>query len=130
MNIQFLNVDLDITSGSDLSELAAAFGDAVTVLHSGRMDDDWTLSLEVSTEEDSADAVIRRFCDLVEALPTDATDTWCRAKRREFNVGYMCGDEPAFFDSILETETVDLIARNKASIITTIYPADEEEDSE
>lgn len=43
---QFLNVDLELESKTDLSALADHFGDRVYVLYNGRIDGFYRLSLE------------------------------------------------------------------------------------
>src|ERR1700752_3499200 len=90
----FLNVDLDVDSTSDLQPLVNAFGKKVIVLHIGRIRRTHGVRLELAKTTKSADATIRTFCALIEALPKAGRDLWIAAKVREFNIGVQAGTQP------------------------------------
>jgi hypothetical protein len=119
----FLNVDLDLWSGTSLDPLLAAFGRKAVVLHAGWDGRSFRARLELASEGNSPDAVLRRFARLVERLPRRARAMWNRASVREFNVGIQAGEGPHSFDFKLEPATVRAVARIDAQIGMTVYGA-------
>jgi hypothetical protein len=76
----FLNVDLDILSKSTLQPLVDAFGKKVIVLFSGKVKRTYRAHLELAKMTKTADATVKDFCALVEALPNAERALWNRAK--------------------------------------------------
>lgn len=118
---RFLNVDLDLWSRTSLDPLLAAFGERVIVLRAGRDGRRFRAHLELASEGNSPDLVLRRFVRLVERLPKPARAMWNRASIREFNVGVQAGEGPHSFDFKLEQATVRAVAGISARIGMTIY---------
>jgi len=65
----FLNVDLDIFSKRDLQPLLNAFGEKVCILYSGHHGRTYRAHVELAKITKTADATIREFCALLDALP-------------------------------------------------------------
>ena len=118
---QFLNVDLEVASRTDLAPLEAALGKRVFTLYIGRQRRTYRAHFELSRSTNSADATIRGFCALIEKLPKDARKHWGNATRRDFSVGIQAGDKPSTLDTVLEAETVQAAARVNARIVFTLY---------
>jgi hypothetical protein len=83
----FLNVDLDIYSKADLQPLVSALGKKVMVLYVGRVRQTHCALLEVAKITRTADATIRAFGSLIQALPKPERNLWNAAKIRDFNIG-------------------------------------------
>lgn len=120
---KFLNVDLDIYSGSDLQPLVNGFGKKVIALHVGRERRRYSAHLELAAyqKNPSADSTIRAFCNLIRALPKTKRELWNGAKTREFSVGVQAGRRPFACDFRIEAQTVKALAELDALIVLTIY---------
>jgi uncharacterized protein (DUF433 family) len=121
---QFLNVDLDIYSKSDVQPLVDAFGKAVLVLFAGRIQRTYKAVLEVNKLTKDADATIRVFCLLIRALPRPAKQLWNAAKTRDFSIGIQSADKPPSMDFALSADTVKQAAEVGARIVITVYAPD------
>jgi hypothetical protein len=117
----FLNVDLDISSGRDLQALVAALGKKVIVLYIGRIRRTHHAHLALANMSKTADATIRRFCALIEALPKVERDLWNTAKARDFNVGVQAGTQPYSSEFPLAAETLKAAYDLGARIAFTVY---------
>ena len=118
---QFLNVDLDLWSKSSLAPLIKAFGRKVVPLHSGKDGREYRAHLELASESDNPDLVLRRFVRLVEELPRPARALWNRARVREFNIGIQSAPKPHSFGLTLKDATVRAVAGVNARIGMTVY---------
>lgn len=118
---QFLNVDLDVYSRSDLQPLVESFGKKVITLYVGREKRGHSAHLELARYGLSADSSIRAFSMLIRALPKTGLEMWNSAKRREFSVGIQAGRQPFASDFRIKAETVKAVAAVRAMIVLTIY---------
>jgi hypothetical protein len=121
----FINVDLDIYSKSNLQPLLAVLGKKVCVLYAGRDKRTYSAHLELTRITGSADAAIRAFCALVQALPRAERDLWNAAKVREFNIGVQAAMRPFSYEMVLAAETVKTAAEVGARIVFTVYSPEE-----
>jgi uncharacterized protein (DUF433 family) len=121
---QFLNVDLDIYSNSDLQPLVDAFGNAVCVLYAGRIRRTYKAVLEVTKMTKDADAAIRVFCELIRGLPRPSKRLWNEAKTRDFSIGIQSADKPNSMDFALSADTVKQAGKVGARIVITVYAPD------
>jgi len=122
---QFLNVDLDIYSRSDLRPLIDGFGRRVTVMNSGKLKGKYCAHLEVAKYTRNADATIQAFCKLIEALPDDLRARWNAATVLSFSIGIQAGKHPHASDFVVGPKTVKLVADVAAQIALTIYAPEE-----
>jgi hypothetical protein len=118
---QFLNVDLDLYSRSDLVPLVDAIGRRVIVLHVGRVGRSYRARLEVSRRTTTADSTIREFCRLIGKLPVPARRLWDGADRRSFSIGVQAGAQPHASDFVVKAETVAAVAELGGEIVVTVY---------
>src|SRR5580692_8596687 len=121
----FINVDLDIYSKSNLQPLLAVLGKKVCVLYAGRDKRTWSAHLELTRIAMSADAAIRGFCALVQALPRAERDLWNTAKVRDFNIGVQAAMRPFSYETALAAETVKAASELNARIVFTVYAPEE-----
>jgi hypothetical protein len=120
---KFLNVDVDVWSGSPLDDLADAFGKKVCVLYVGKEGRRYGAHLELAAFPSDADRMIRRFVTLVEQLPRSGRAAWNRARVREFNVGVQAGTKPDSHELRLQPKTLKAVARINARLVLTVYGA-------
>ena len=83
----FLNVDLEVTSRSDLQPLINAWGNRVFVLYTSGEGRIYRAHLELSRNAKSADSTIRAWCRLISVLPPLKRNLWNRPTTRDFNIG-------------------------------------------
>ena len=121
-----MNVDLDVYSRSNLQRLITALGKNVFVLHAGRDKRTYSAHLELARNTKNADATIRRFCTLIEALAKAPRDLWNRAKVRDFNIGVQAGMDPHSYEIELEEGTVKAASEIHARIVFTVYAPETE----
>src|SRR5256885_5576117 len=69
---RYLNVDLEIRSASDLQPLADAVAGRLLVLHTGKVNGSYFLSLEVPGLSSQPDAAIKELGQAISALPAAA----------------------------------------------------------
>jgi hypothetical protein len=129
---EFLNVDLELESGIDLSPLAEHLGDSVCVLFRGRVADVYRLALETncvgasgSTAGDisrDADECIREFVSLVVQLPPPLRALWDACASRVFDIGLATGTGPSALVQIISASTVHMISSVGGTIRVTLYP--------
>lgn len=122
--IQYLNTDLDIASCENLADLAAHFvAKGLHALHvSKRQDESWYATFETDDTYDNPEGTIAAMLDVIESLPQPKYDIWSRSTRRDFNIGYDCGNEPWEFNQALSSELLSRLAKVGGSIRITIYP--------
>jgi hypothetical protein len=122
--ICYLNTDLDLTSADDLTALAAVFeSQGIFPLHVGRGEDAfWHATFEVLDQHSEPEPNIAEMVVVVEALAEPHKSVWRGCSRREFNIGYDCGDEPWAFNQGLSCDLLRRIAAIGASLRWTLYP--------
>ena len=123
--IRYLNSDLDLVATVPLADLAAELesrGDFP--FHVEQMDDGlWYSTFETAKyDHTEPDANVAEMLSAIEALPPAAMETWNACTKREFNVGYECGDEPWAFNQGLSNETLRRMAKCGATFRLTLYP--------
>jgi hypothetical protein len=119
----FINVDLDIYSRSDLEPLVTALGERVDVLYVGRQRRTCAAHLELpfGFKPYNADAMIRRFAALIDSLPKAQRKLWDTAKTRQFSIGVGAGLQPFSYEMVLSCEAVEPAAKLNARIGFTVY---------
>ena len=119
--IHFLNIDLDIESGIDISPIVELWSDRISVHRLECLNDIWYGSFE--TWEGEENTIIDIYHDLVCSLTPDLRNIWDQARKRDFDFGYEGGDTPRSFHSRLTTESIAKLTEIKGSVTITIYPA-------
>jgi hypothetical protein len=116
------NVDLDIYSRRKLQPLVDALGKKVFVLFVGKWGSRHKAVLEVSRAVRDADSTIRKFCQLIRALPPEARAHWDRATKRDFNIGIVSAHKPHCTAFVVKESTVREVAELGGRIMLTVYP--------
>lgn len=117
----FLNVDLDISSKTDLQPLVTALGRQVIVLYAGRSGRTHRAHLELARTAKTPDAAIRWFCALIETLSASERRVWDGARIRDFNIGVQAATQPYSSEFLLDTETLGAAHELGARIVLTVY---------
>jgi hypothetical protein len=121
---QYLNTDLDLESGDDLSPLTDELHlQKWAVLHSSRHDDGvYRAGLEhMWNSEGGPERVIRAMLEQISKLPSPLQALWASATQRDFNIGIEAGSTPHATQWTLGPELIELIASAGASVTVTVY---------
>lgn len=136
-DFQFLNVDLEIESGEDLQPLLDELGKRVMVLyHQGFSDGHDHANLEISSPPSlpdiyrkdkeelvgGADILIAAFCRLIKGMSSASRKIWNTCHRKEFDVGFECGNTGKSYQTVISTETIRQCGEIDAAIRLTVYP--------
>jgi hypothetical protein len=117
----FSNVDLEIHSSTKPDLLVAAFGDRVSVLHSGPgTKRKHLLAVETATYYKNPDTTIHALCKIIESLPPAAKRVW-KAAHKEFDVGYEIGPTERSSCFSLRPDTLKRVAKLGAFLTVTYY---------
>ncbi|MEM7477793.1 MAG: hypothetical protein AAF483_22630 [Planctomycetota bacterium] len=120
--IQYLNTDLDLICNVDPTLLVAEFEarDLCAHIHT---DDDGLFYVRCDGDNDTEpEPNILRLLDTIDALSDASRDLWNQCTKREFNVGYDCGDEPWSFNQGLSNEVLRRMADCGSTFRITLYP--------
>jgi hypothetical protein len=122
--IHYLNTDLDVWSPVNLTDLATGLAaNGVNSLHVTELDNEtWYATFEADDCFDEPEETIAALLAAIEALPPMMRDVWTSCTRREFNIGYDCGDEPWEFNQLLSSGLLERLVRMGGSIRITLYP--------
>ena len=120
----YLNTDLELISPQDLTPLIAAF-EAGGIRAIGGVtaggDGLWYANLETLSEE-HPEINICTMLDAIESLDQSTRAIWDACNKRNFNIGYECGEEPWGFNQGVSQATIARIAAAGASLSITLYP--------
>jgi hypothetical protein len=117
---RFLNVDLDLRSPVDLTDLARALEPEALTLSCRAVDGGYIASFEIAGHAKDAVSTIRRLVALVNALPSQVRGLWDQTKR-EFSIGLRAGSQQSRFELGLPPDVVQLVAGLGASLSVTVY---------
>jgi hypothetical protein len=122
--IQYLNTDLDLVAPVSLEPLIAHFEAArISPLRPTLGEDgNWYVTLETDEPHEEPDRNIAALLSAIESTTGAARECWDACAKREFNVGYDCGDEPWSFNQGLSNATLRRMADCGATIRITLYP--------
>ena len=122
--IRYLNTDLDLYSSDDLTALAAGLEKCgMAIHHVGEDDGSWRAHLDLDRCYDTPELTIAAILDVIETLPEALRAIWTGCSRREFNIGFDCGDKPRPFERTLSNALLIRVAAVGAGVGITLYPA-------
>jgi hypothetical protein len=87
-----------------------------------RDDGSWHATFETEESYDEPEQNIAAMLGVIESLPKAQYATWSNCTRRDFNIGYDCGDEPWEFNQVLSSELLGRLAKAGGSLRVTLYP--------
>jgi hypothetical protein len=127
--ICYLNTDLDLISAEDLTALAAAFksGGVPPIRVTHETDALWYATFETTAQFAAPEPNIAVMLTIVESLTRPLRLMWDGCTRREFNIGYDCGEKPWAFNQGLPADLLGRMAAAGASLRVTLYPDREPE---
>ena len=120
---QFLNIDLDIESSTDVHLIIEEFGDRVSVMRSEEQSGIHYASFETGKSE--INEIVEEYVSLVNGLSSKARAIWDNCAKRLFDIGYESGQAPHSFHSRLSEKSIRLLSSINASVDVTIYSPSE-----
>jgi hypothetical protein len=129
----FLNLDLEMESSTDLSQLAEELGRRAILLYHGPILNGYRLSLEPAIDGTvNADAAMctEHFLGMLESLTANCAEEFRGCRSRVFDYGFDGGLEANRIHAELTSSQLARIAALGVDVRITIYPyrADEPED--
>lgn len=121
--IAYLNTDLDLVSATALTELAAALAaEGMFVLHCEQQESgEWQARLETNAQHQATEPNILAILAIVEGLPQTLREVWAGCTRRDFSIGFDCGDQPQAVEHGLASDTLRRLAAAGAGLSITLY---------
>ena len=123
IEIRFLNIDLDIESTKDISQIVKEFSGRLSVMRNEQKEGLYIASFETGYEEENK--IIEEYVSLIENLSQEAREIWNNCSKREFDFGYDSGIKPYDFHSKISEKSIELLAKVGGSVTITIYPPHE-----
>lgn len=122
--IRYLNTDLDLVSPEPMEPLIAHLeSKGVSPLMPTLGDNgNWYATCETDESYPEPDANIAAMLTAIESMHPEARRCWDVCTKRDFNVGYNCGDEPWAFTQSLSSESLRRMAACGATFTLTLYP--------
>jgi len=121
---QFLNVDLDIRSKTELGPVLKDMGRRVAVMHSGPVGPRHLLAVETARTYKNPDATVHALCEIVENLSPTASRLW-NAAEKHFDIGYEIPPKMPASRFSLRPDTLLRVARLGAALVVTHYVRNE-----
>jgi hypothetical protein len=121
----YINVDLEIRSRTNLRPLADALSQRLFFLYVGRANGEFLATFENGSgaaRTGTPDLAILRLVRTIESLSTELKRHWANARDRVFDIGVAKAWGPKAFYLSLKPTTVAAIARLKARLALTFYP--------
>ena len=137
VDFHFINVDLELESSESVQPLVAELGENILALYCSEIDEMANLELNLyeikgddcyksyDDEKDSVGGVnihINEFCNLIENLSKKSRKIWDKCHKKEFDIGFQCGNTQKSFNTIIQSETIKRCAEIGATIEITVYP--------
>lgn len=122
--IHYLNTDLDLICGVDPATLVAELESAGLRCRTTPAQDALWYVLSENDSETEPELNIVQLLNAIEALSEPSRVLWNRCSKREFNIGYECGDQPRSFDQGISNQTLSRMVKCGTSFRITVYPAE------
>jgi hypothetical protein len=121
----YINVDLEVRSRTNLRPLADALSQSLLSLHVGGSKGDFLATFENgagAARTGTPDLAIMRLVRAIDALPPEIKRHWTKARDRVFDVGVAKAAGSKVLQLSLSTTTVAAIVRLKARVALSFYP--------
>jgi hypothetical protein len=119
---RFRNVDLDISSKSDLQPLVTAMGSKISLSFVGRVKRTYYAHMDLAIgNPKSPESAILQYCKLIRGLSPDAKAAWYAAKTRIFDIGIEAPGRNSYYWTAVSEEAIKASAEVNAQVAVTVY---------
>jgi len=118
---QFINLDLEVRSKQDLTDLARALEPRAVALSCMPFEAGYLANFELAKDPTDPEAGIRSFVRLVAKLPRRARWLWKTAWMRDFSIGVRAGTAASSFELALTPAVLRLVADVGARVTFVVY---------
>lgn len=126
--IYYINTDLNLVAPYDLAPLAEALmrhGVLCSLYVGPYQNGFWSARFETSGSCSEPDLNIGVMLMAIDGLDESSRKLWTACTRREFDIGYQCGEEPRVFSHHLSTTILARIAEVGARVVLTFYSVEQ-----
>jgi hypothetical protein len=129
MAISYLNTDLDLKASTEISALLDFLeSQGISSLYVDQNEHGiWVASLETDRAFTDPATNITAMLNVIDRLEGELLDLWRSLTRREFNIGYGCGNEPRVFSQEIPDRVLEQIVKIGASLRITLYPSNSDQ---
>ncbi|APZ96293.1 hypothetical protein [Fuerstiella marisgermanici] len=120
--IRYLNTDLDLVCDTDPKFLIDDVEKSGLYAHAHDGGDGVFKVLVEDRNDSEPEPNIIRLLEAIETLSEAGRRVWNRCSKRDFNIGYDCGDGPWGFNQGLSNQTLRRIVECGATVSITLYP--------
>ncbi len=128
--IRYLNTDLDLVCDTAPNSLVDEFEASGLCAYAHDCGGGEYSVLVEDMNDSEPEPNIIRLLEAIERLSESGRRVWDRCSKRDFNIGYDCGDEPWGFNQGLSNQTLRRIVECGATVSITLYPFRPETESE
>jgi hypothetical protein len=117
---EFLNIDLEIESKSNITCIINELGSRVIILRNQEINGLYFVSLETIFSE--GNEIINEYLSLINGLKPKTRELWDNCTKREFNFGYRCSGKTSYsFQSNISEKSIHSLSKIGGSVAITIY---------
>ncbi len=125
MSPNFLNVDFELRSPTELSSLLVPLGSNIVVLVDEKAGDDFLLNFEIYSEAttDSISNKLELFLNLLDGLDPISLETLAQCHSRVVDIGFESGSNGWLYSKI-PSKLLESISKYNFDICISIYGSD------
>jgi hypothetical protein len=119
--VEFLNIDLDLESNSDLSPIIQEFGDNLIVMNNKKEKGLHKVSFELAGLNGDPDYLFEKYFKLIDGLSEGGKGLWDGCNKKVFDLGFESGENSGGLQAELPQSIVNKLASLSATIAITVY---------
>lgn len=120
--MNFMNVDLELTSARELGWFIEALRASTYALHSVVADGNHRATLELrDVVGDDAESVLERFSEVIEGLDADAREKWRQIETKAFDIGIQSSARKHQLNEKITVKTLARVVALGADLHITVY---------
>ncbi len=120
--MNFMNVDLELTSARELGWFIEAVRASMYALHSVVVDGSHRATLELrDIVGDDAESVLERFSEVIEGLDDEAREKWRQIETKAFDIGIQSSARKHQLSEKISVKTLARVVALGAELHITVY---------
>ena len=119
--VEFLNIDLDLESDSDLSPIIQEFGENLIVLNNKKEKGFHKVSFELAGLNGDPDYLFEKYFILIDGLSEVGKGLWQGCSKKMFDLGFESGENSGGLQTELPQSIINKLSSLGATVAITIY---------